>query len=379
MKNENLKIIVLTTVHHYSDARIFFKEIPAIQKLFSNLIYIAKHKNKKLFVERDITIDPLPISKSRFERFFRLQYLSFKKIKKHKPDIIHFHDPELIVLMWFVKKYFKCKIVFDIHENVGFSLQVRAWLPKIFKSVLIIVYKIVEKAFINSFDKRIIVLDSFKSLYGDDAITIMNYPIISKNTKFENRNFKERLNLVYVGLITEVRGILRVLQTFNNLQEQITDIHLDLVGRIDTDELKNKINTFIKEKNLADKVTIHGIMPIVDVYKILSRSHFGFSLMEPISVHNEGLSTKIFDYMANGLPYVVSNIEKYKYYAVEENTGIMVDYYNLNDIKVKIIELFNNRTKMEILSQNGLKAVSSKWNWENEAKKLLNMYNTLLD
>jgi len=376
--NNNPKIIILTTVHQYSDPRIFFKEIPSIKKKYPNLVYITKHEKRKAFVENGIAIDPLPIPNSRFERFFKLQYLSYIKIKKHKPDIIHFHDPELIILMWFVKKRFKCKIIFDIHESIADSFHRREWTPNILKPILPWLYNIVESFFIKNFDVKIIVLEYFKKLYGPEAKVIMNYTLRSSNQNIK-KEFNHKINFVYVGVIMKERGFPKILQIFQTLAKKYNNIHLNLIGKIDTKDLEEEITDFIRNSNLNNCITLHGVLQIKDVYDILEKSHIGFSLLEPNDSFFNALATKIFDYMANGVPYIVSNFSIYQKYTNDNYTGVTVDYNNDAEIVEKIENLLNNRTQLVKMSKNGIKNVHEMWNWENEAKKLLTVYDNLLD
>ncbi len=374
--NTNPKIVVLTTVHQYSDPRIFFKEIPSIKNKYPNLVYIAKHKNNTVFVENEITIDPLPISKSRFERFFKLQYLSYNKIKKHKPDVIHFHDPELMILMWFVKKRFKCKVIFDIHESIAYSFNRRKWIPNILKPVLPWLYNLVESFFIKDLDVKIIVLELFKELYGTEAKVIMNYPLLSSNQNIK-KEFNDKINFVYVGVIMRERGFPKILQIFLTLAERYNNVHFNLIGKIDTKDLEEEITSFIRNNNLNNNITLHGVLHIKDVYTILEKSHLGFALLEPNNSFFNALATKIFDYMANGVPYIVSDFSIYQKYTNENHTGITVDYHNENEIIEKIETLLNNRTQLMKMSNNGIKNVYELWNWENEAEKLLLIYDNL--
>ena len=374
----NPKILVLSTVHHYSDARIFFKEIPSIKKVSSDLVYVVKHQKQESFYENGIFIDPLPIPQNRFSRFFKLQFLSFKKIKKYEPDIVHFHDPELIILIWIIKKIFKCKIIFDIHESIADSFAGKPWIPEYIKPILPKMYSFIEALFIRSFDTIIVVKDSFKELYGNEAHVIMNYPLISVNEDLK-KNFNENINFIYAGIIMRDRGFPKILVIFNKLSKKHDNIHFNLIGKIDTKDLEENIVNYIQNNNLNDKITLYGLLPINEVYKILEKSHIGISLMEPNHAYLNALTTKIFDYMANGVPYVVSNFEIYHEYTNVNYTGITVDYYNEDEILSKINDLLLNREKLSLMSANGIKNVNENWNWNTQEKKLIEIYNNLLE
>ena len=82
--------------------------------------------------------------------------------------------------------------------------------------------------------------------------------------------------------------------------------------------------------------------------------------------------------MLNGLPVITSNFELYDYYVKEKNTGICVDYLNINEAVLQIEELINNKQLMSIKSKNGKLAVFNEFNWTSQEKKLLKIYNDIL-
>ena len=66
---------------------------------------------------------------------------------------------------------------------------------------------------------------------------------------------------------------------------------------------------------------------------------------------------------------------------LQDVTGgnITVNYNDEGEIVTKISELIENREKLRIYGENGLKMVNSKWNWNSEEKKLLELYAHLVD
>jgi len=57
---------------------------------------------------------------------------SFFAICRIKPDIVHFHDPELIPL-GILLKVIGYKVIYDVHEDVPRMVLSRQWLPWIMR------------------------------------------------------------------------------------------------------------------------------------------------------------------------------------------------------------------------------------------------------
>ena len=65
---------------------------------------------------------------------------------------------------------------------------------------------------------------------------------------------------------------------------------------------------------------------------------------------------------------------------IEKNKcGLCVDPLNPKEIAEAIEHLLNDPHKAEEMGKNGIKAVSSTFNWKNESNKLQNLYYKLLE
>ena len=118
-------------------------------------------------------------------------------------------------------------------------------------------------------------------------------------------------------------------------------------------------------------------MPLTKGLKYSRNSKIGLSILKPISNYTQSYSTKIFEYMAIGLPVITSNFKLYKDIIDANNCGICVDPENPNEIAKAIEYILTNPEKAKEMGQNGSRLVKEKYNWENEESKLINIYKTL--
>lgn len=372
------KILILTTAHPLDDPRIFYKEAISIKKIFEDVSFIVPDEAEKEFVKNGIRIIPIPKAKKRSNRVLLLQYHVFKIIKKNKFDVIHFHDPELILLAYIIKKFYNKKIVYDVHENVTASIEVRNWIPTSLKGVVKYIFSIIEKKLIRDFDAIILAEKSYAKYYRENSVKILNYPLVVKiDSEIMEKSFDQKINFVYAGSITEIRGIWQILISFKNIIRLYPDSMLYLIGRVNSEDLKKKVDDFIKENNLLNSVQMFGGLPLSQMYEILKKCHIGYVLTKPVIHHSEKLPGKIFDYMIFGIPVVATNYPIYDRYLIEENTGIMVNYDDIKEISVSITDLMKDRKRLKIMSENGVKACFEKWNWKNEEAKLHKLYKNL--
>jgi len=371
------KIVILSTVHHYKDARIF-KEISSLKKKYSDIYFIVPiDKQQEKFTENGISIIPLPFPKTRKQRLL-IQKEAYKIIKTLQPDILHFHDPELMLLAYWIKRKQNLKVIFDIHENVAGAIKDSDWLPNFLRPIVSNLYKRIEKKIISKFDAIIIAETSYRKIYGEKAIELLNFPKLPKTeNKIIHKSFKQPITFVYSGMIWERRGIFKMLALIKTLYDNNYKIRFNLIGPFASKKLENQVKVFILENGLSEIITIYGRKPFYEMLEILSKSHIGLALLENIENYRESLSSKIFDYMSMGLPYLVSNFKIYDNFTVKAKTGITVNYSDDKEIYSKAVELISNDDLMKEMSINGQRKVKTQWNWETQEKKLLNLYTQL--
>jgi len=369
-----MKITVLSTVHRLEDNRIFFKEIQSLRKRFE-IIFVVTADNKKPFLFNDVKIEPLPKTNNFFSRLIINQIRAYRKLRKLKTEVLHFHDPELILLAWILKKFFGLKVIFDVHENVYESLKKREYIPPILRNIVANIYSFIEKILIKDFDAIIIAETSYRKIYGQRAIEILNYPIVRK--KDLQKDFNGRINFAYVGGISQARCVLEMIEIFRSVLTFSPHSRFYMIGPFVSKEIEEKVKNTIEKFNLQNNVILTGFIPISKAYSFLEKSHIGFSLMKPLENYRESLSTKIFDYMANKMTYFVSDFPIYDKYARQNKTGFAFNCQERELILKKIKELLDDRNLLEKFALKGFTQVNLKWNWSSQEKKLFNLYESI--
>lgn len=91
-----------------------------------------------------------------------------------------------------------------------------------------------------------------------------------------------------------------------------------------------------------------------------------------------GLPHKLFDYMSAGLCVVASRKALYVSEIVEKSdAGIVVDPSDPDSTARALDELCTNRMRTRQMGNNGLKAVSEVYNWNSQARVLVEHYDRL--
>jgi len=368
------KICILTSVHPVFDARIFYKEAKALANAGYDITLIAQHHKDEVI--DGIKIIALPKPKNRWERFLKTDFLLYKKALQEKADVYHFHDPELLPWTLRLKHKTGAKIIYDVHEDVTKQLLFKYWIPKFFRKVISRIFNFLEKFTSKNFDLIIAATPDIKNNFKQkNVIDIKNYPIIRVFEPLKGYAFpknKNIYNLIYVGILTENRGVKEIIQSIKFINPKY-NIKLNLAGKFSDEKFKNKIQNM---EGWMDTQYL-GHLPYQEVLKYINIADIGLVCIHPTKYFLTSLPVKMFEYMLGSLPVIASNFFLWKKIMEKNYCGICADPLDPKKIAKAIEYLIEHPNEAKKMGENGRKAVLEKYNWENESKKLLKVYTKL--
>ncbi len=370
------KVCIVTSVHPALDTRIFHKQAHSLARAGYDVVLIAPGDGDKQVGGIDIKYLKKP--GSRLLRWFGF-WRPLKLALKQRADIYHIHDPELLLMIPFLKALTGSKIIFDIHENVKHQIRNKEWIPKRIRLIVAKLYGFAERVFLRFCDTLVIAEDSYAQNYEaySDVICIHNYPIItSQPDELQERRSYRRL--IYVGGLSEARGILSILEAAKLVKRDIENLELFIVGKSGSKEFDLNVRRKIDESDLDAEVTLTGWLPFVEAQKRVTESDIGLVLLKPIKNYIESFPTKLFEYMVAGLPVVASDFPIIKDIVEEHHCGLTVDPNDPDAIARAITWICEHPNDARMMGENGRRAVVEIFNWTQEESLLLSIYDRLL-
>lgn len=370
----NKKVCILSSVHSALDVRIFHKEAKTLVTAGYDVTLVARHDRDSMV--DGIKIIALPIHYNRFQRMICTTFHIFRLALKERPNIYHFHDPELIFVCFLLKLVTHRKIIYDVHEDVPAQILTKSWVPFYIRVIASKIMTFSEKLGLSFFDVIIVAgRDITKHFPCSNNIVILNnFPLLkSLNIKKKKRDKVEEITLVYAGVLTRDRGIKEMIDSI----KYIENVKLLLVGSFDVSLFESEI-----KKIATQKVKFIGKVSYDKVFHYLAEADIGMILLHPTPNNIAGISgrnNKIFEYMGMGLPIVASNLPGWKEVIEDGGYGITVNPLNPKEIAKGIEWLIKHPKEAGRMGENGRKAVLKKYNWENESKKLLKVYEELCE
>ncbi len=127
-----------------------------------------------------------------------------------------------------------------------------------------------------------------------------------------------RMSIVYVGDVTEPRGVFRMLEIIN----LVPDITLELIGSVAPDT-ENEIRERTDADGTSHRVAIMGRLPYDAAWKQAAGAIAGLSLLTPTPAYREAIPSKLWEYMAAGLPIIASDLPAQRSLIEKSNSGVI--------------------------------------------------------
>lgn len=372
--SQKIKVCHISTVHTLHDTRILYRECASlVDSGYEVSLVITSDKDD---VINGVKIVHIPRQQNRFLRMLLSPLNALHRALGTKARVYHLHDPELIPLGLILRAIGK-KVIFDVHENIAENIKEKKYLR--FCNQLALIYRGFEWAAAKYF-YLIVAENSYLKTYEHltkRVRVVLNTPDITFFEKFHVEDRRACNKLYYIGAVSQDRGSVMMIEVMDLLQKNHPDLVYDCVGPA----LGAQHGLIVNNPGYSavkDSYRIHGRMPLADGYDISREAAIGIAILYPTKNYFESYPTKIFEYMAIGLPVVTSNFPLYREVIEANECGICVDPGNPQEIAEQISKLLNDPERRQRYAENGRRVVKSKYSWEAQRKELEAAYKEVL-
>ncbi|MFV0924865.1 glycosyltransferase family 4 protein [Pseudomonas palmensis] len=366
-----VKVAHVTSVHTRYDIRIFRKQCRTLAAHGHDVsLVVADGRGDE--VSDGVKIVDAGASRGRLNRMFRTTRNVFNKALDLQADIYHLHDPELIPVGLKLKKYGKV-VIFDSHEDVPKQLMSKPYLHPLVRRLISFAFARYERFACPRLDAILtatpFIRDKFLAFHPR-VLDINNFPMVGELDAMVPWNEKHD-EVCYVGGITSIRGIREVVKSLQFLK---TPARLNLVGQFS----EPSVEAEVKKLEGWGRVIACGQLGRAQVRDVLGRSLAGLVTFHPLPNHVDAQPNKMFEYMSSGIPVIASNFPLWREIIEGSQCGICVDPMNSHAIAEAIDFLVNNPAQAEAMGRNGQRAVNEHYNWDQEGRKLIDFYSSLI-
>jgi len=380
-----MKLVIFSSTESAQEPRLFHKIARSAAATGYEVVIIARHPGR--IVQENIRIEGLPAPRNRLGRMLCTTWAAFFCALRERGDVYQFSDPELIPLGLLLQFLARRPVVYDLREYHAERIRNKFWLPRRIRGPVAFLYEWVENTFLRHFAGVVTVNDHLASRLrtrGCRMVVVMpNYPpkVLFEPPPFLThvaQTYDENEVLIYVGGLSESRGITQAIRVMKRLCKEFPNAKLLLAGRFESALYQQEVMQLIDRLDLADNVDILGVLPHPEVIRYLAIADVGIFLLQPVSErYNWGEPIKYFEYSAFGLPVIISDLLAKRRLIEKNQNGILVDPLDEEKIAESIASLLRDPQRMKEMGKRGRDAFLKEYNWEAIEGRLIDLYERL--
>ncbi|PCJ69269.1 MAG: group 1 glycosyl transferase [Rhodobiaceae bacterium] len=332
-----------------------------------NVVVIAPALKTSMY--NDIRLEAFPRISSRLRRVVVGLYRMTQMAIREKADIYQFHDPELIgvaILLRFLGK----RVVYDVHEDLPQDVYNKDFLPRRLLPFIAFIVACVEAVSSRLFSGIVTATPTIAARFPEHkTVCVKNYPVWESYGSATMAVPDAPASAVYVGGLSEVRGIEIMLEAARGISEK-RPYTLLLAGKFRPQSLEVAATEH-------DFVEYLGQVSPDNIPEILAKAQIGIVVLSPLQSYIDALPLKLFEYMAAGLPIIASNFGVMKKIVSESKCGLLVQPGSVKELAEAQEYLFDHPEEATLMGKRGRAAIQQKYNWEKEAAVLVDFYDQL--
>jgi glycosyltransferase involved in cell wall biosynthesis len=309
-------------------------------------------------------------AKGRLSRMIGLSWRMYREARRKNADLYQIHHPDLIPA-GLLLKLSGHKVIYEPREFFPDKILSMRWIPAKLRPIVSSSFALYERITSTVWD-HVIVADRYSARgFSDRPVSVVpNYPLLAS---VERKPIKqqEKRKLIYVGGLTEDRGLFVMLEIAERLRDHNVDLELMGMFAFPEDE---------KQILAIPNVQYFGNQSLSAVYNRLVHADLGLLLLQPVPAYAyAGENTlKLFEYMWCGLPVVSSDFPNLREIIDAAQCGICIDPCNAERAADAILDLLNKKELRQEMEINGRDAVLQAYNWPAASRVMSQAYKNAL-
>lgn len=370
-----MRICHVCSGHPSDDGRVFHRQCVALADAGYEVHLIAVSERREPFVQKGVTIHPLPPCSSNRRRLLRSGFVARMAADLHA-DLYHVHEPELLGPV--LARVGSRPVIWDVHEFYLDVITTRHWIPRGLRPLIRSAWDRQERRLVRRCVGVILVSDRLEPRYRDlhsNVVLVANYPDLATINSLPSVP-RDGKTCVFAGTLAPNRGLFEAFRALAILRGRQLDIPLSLAGRPISAEFLGSLLGEAKRLGIADLVTYHGVVSKSEAAVLQHGASIGLVPHLPFGNNVLAVPVKLVEFMGHGLPMVFSNLPNHRELA--RGAGIPVDPSRPEEIADAIERLVRNPDLARALGERGRQIATERLNWETERPKLLQLYHSIL-
>ncbi len=297
---QTAKIVIASVLKPVNDVRMYEKIGVSLSKSEKHEVVMVGSKNAS---QNELDLDSEewpPFKRLSFGRLM-IQFLIWKKLRKHQPEIIICCTHELLLTSAIYKLLFGTKLVYDVQEDYFKTLWYQTNYPVVIRHVLACFIRVYERVLHPLINGYLLA----EKMYWHDMPFARNKSMVLENKSLPIPHAKStgEFRFLFSGTLSHYSRTKESIELFLGIKKYLPEAEMTVIGHCPNESyyhlLKREFDKKVELKISLDPVP-HG-----EIVKEISRSNFGIIGYLPNPVNAQKVPTKLYEYTAAQLPYLV--------------------------------------------------------------------------
>ena len=366
-RRSQVRVVHVSSVHQAGDPRIFEKQSTSLRRAGYDVRLVATGRAPE---HAELPVVAYPRSGRRLVRMTLGVARAVLRALRMRPTVVHLHDPELIPAVPLLR-LLRIRVIFDSHEHIAASMPNKPYLPRA-------VHRVAQRlsgTLVSMVDRLASAIVTATpaiatEFHNPRTVVVQNFPILDQWTESEASS-RPGAQLVYVGGVTQGRGAFEMLEAMERLGES-HGARLVIAGPVPEGLLAE-----LRERPGWRYVDYLGVLDRAQVADLLAKSTIGVVLFLPEPNHVKAQPTKMFEYMAAGLPVLASDYPLWRELVESAGAGVVADPQDIDAVVRQATYLLDHPAERAEMGRRGRELVETTRNWRVEAEHLVALYDDL--
>jgi glycosyltransferase involved in cell wall biosynthesis len=376
----HFRIAIVTSIHSDFDARLW--KYAKLLRSLGHEVHMVCPWAVEAGETDGIIFHPFARVRSRWARTAQIPWRLGRTLLPLLPkvDVLHFHDID--ILPWMALLSLFKPVIYDVHENYPEEMLVREWIPRPLRHLLAFSVRWMQIACAAIIRNIVLVAESQnKDLVGPTLrkTMVMNYATVEL-LRNVTQDYTERPDgVIFLGSQYENNGSMLLIEIADRLHKRLPGMKVYAVERFADPLYRQKLLDEVTRRCLQDcYVLLPNIKP-QNIMNHLNRCTIAVLCNLRVPQQINGVHTKLFEYMAAGLPIVTSDLPHQVSTISSANNGLLAQPDNPDSFVEAICQLAANRDYARQLGLNGQRYFVDHYSWESQAEKIKQFYCSVIE
>jgi glycosyltransferase involved in cell wall biosynthesis len=362
------------------DPRLYYLECDALVKAGCTIELVA-HASGPVDVNPRVTLHSLGEHRSmlawRLVDRFQRDRKAYEMARRSQAALFHYHGLEFTFWGRRLRRVSRRPVIFDCREDYEGYARQRRGIPEMLRPFLARLVRAQLRFAARNADATVVADQGTADLlspYARRLVVLHNFPRVELFENGQPAPADKPYDIVLHGSLPKYH--LEVCLAIDAaLVERGHSAHWLLIGKIPE---MNWLTLELARRGITERFHLKDFIPHREVASELNKAKTGIIPLPNLPKFQNNIPQKLFEFMALGIPVVLSDLPPSRPFVGDGRSAIMVPPEDYGAYADALIRLLRNPRLRDEMGMEGKRRVMEEYNWEKESQKLLNLYRELL-